>query len=123
LTESSVPAKTHLVEVGHYSLLYLLLFQLVSAFVEGIYVSGFLGTSIPAEVVSVVLFLSPLVLVLLPTDLSGRPLGLVGEAMLACRIAEPLLLARWRLHVAGLGVARSLIRCPSLLRGRQDSEE
>ena len=121
--ERSTALKKHpLVQVTFYGLLLLLFFQLCSDFVEAIYVFGLLGTSIPVEIVSVLLFLSPVVLLLLPRGLSGWPMVVVGEIMLLCRMAEVLLDPRGKTFVAGLGVACFLLLFPSLLRNREDAQ-
>jgi len=74
MESSKVSKKQNLVEVMLYSLLFLLFFQLISDFVEAIYVFGLLGTDVPVEIISVLFLLSPLVLLLLPKGLSGWPL-------------------------------------------------
>lgn len=51
--------------VGLYGLLFAAFFWLLTRFVEAIYTLGLLGVEIPPEVGSVVLLLSPLVLVAL----------------------------------------------------------
>ena len=79
MMESNVLAKPHLAAAALYSLLFLFFFQLVSGFVEGIYVFGLLGTSISVEIVSLLLSLSPLVLLLWPRGLAGWPLAVAGE--------------------------------------------
>jgi endonuclease/exonuclease/phosphatase family metal-dependent hydrolase len=119
---SKVLKKQNLVKVILYSLLFLLFFQLISDFVEAVYVFGLLGTSVPIEIISVLLLFSPLILLLLPQGLSGWPLVLAGEMMLACRIVEAVLDPRGKMFVAGLGVACFLILFPSLLRNREDQE-
>ena len=121
--ETAQALKKHpLVQSALFGLLLLLFFQLLSDFVEAIYVFGLLGTDIPVEIVSVLLFLSPVVLLFLPKGLSGWPLILVGEAMLVCRVAGPMLDPRGTMLVSGLGVACALLLLPSLLRDRQDRD-
>jgi endonuclease/exonuclease/phosphatase family metal-dependent hydrolase len=115
-------SKQSLLEVVLYSLLFLLFFQLISDFVEAIYVFGLLGTGVPVEIISVLFLLSPFVLLLLPRGLSGWPLVLVGETMLVCRIAEAVLDPRGKMLLAGLGVACFLILFPSLLWNREHQE-
>jgi endonuclease/exonuclease/phosphatase family metal-dependent hydrolase len=112
-----------LVDIVLYGLLLLFFFQLISDFVEAIYAFGLLGTSIPVEMASVLLFFSPLLLLLSPRGLSGWPLVLVGELMLVSRVLAPLLDTRGKMLVSGLGVACFLILFPSLLRQRQDRDD
>ncbi len=102
-------------------LLLLLFFQLLADFVEATYAFGLLSLSLTAESASVLLLLSPLLLLLRRRDLTGWPLVLLGGAVLACRAAEPLLATRVRMLVSGAGVACFLIILPGLLsraRGR-----
>lgn len=115
--------KQNLVEITLYSILFLFFFQLISDFVEAIYVFGLLGTGMPVEVVSVLFLFSPLVLLWLPKGLSGWPLVLVGELMLVCRVVEVMLDTRGKMLVGGLGVACFLILFPSLLWNREGQED
>lgn len=100
------------------ALLLLFFFQLLSDFVESIFVLGLLGTNIPPEIASVILFLSPVLLLLLPRALSGWPLVLLGQLMLLCRVIAPLLDPRGKMLISGLGVACFLLLLPSLLQQR-----
>lgn len=115
-------AKKQNLDVLLYTLLFLVFLQLLTDFVEAIYVFGLLGTSIPVEIVSVLLFLSPLVLLLLPRGLSGWALVMVGELMVVCRVAEAALDPRGKMLVSGLGVACALVLLPSLLRQMGEGE-
>lgn len=115
-------AKKQNLDVLLYTLLFLVFLQLITDFVEAIYVFGLLGTSIPVEIVSVLLFLSPLVLLLLPRGLSGWALVVVGELMVVCRVAEAALDPRGKMLVSGLGVACALVLLPSLLRQMGEGE-
>ena len=107
-----------LLRTALHTILLLLFFQLLSDFVESIYVLGLLGTNIPPEIASVILFLSPVLLLLLPRALSGWPLVLLGQLMLLCRVIAPLLDPRGKMLVSGLGVACFLLLLPSLLQQR-----
>jgi endonuclease/exonuclease/phosphatase family metal-dependent hydrolase len=102
-----------------YSILFLFFFQLVSDFVEAIYVFGLLGTSLPAETMCVLFFLSPVVLLLLRKGISGWPLVLIGEAALASRVVEVMLDTRGKMIVAGIGVGCFLLFFPALLRSQR----
>jgi len=107
-----------------YGILFLFFFQLLSDFIEAIYAFGLLGTSLPVEIVYVLLLFSPLVLLLFRRGLSGWPLVLIGELMLAARVIEVMLDTRGRMIVAGLGVACFLILFPSILwnKGNERAE-
>jgi endonuclease/exonuclease/phosphatase family metal-dependent hydrolase len=108
-------------EIVLYSILTLFFFQLIADFIEATYAFGLMGLGMPVEAVSVLLLLSPVVLLLVPRGLSGWPLVLLGELMLACRVVEPLLGTKNRMLVAGLGVACFLILLPVLIT-RRDGE-
>jgi len=119
---SKLLRKQNLAEIVLYGIIFLFFFQLISDFVEAIYAFGLLGTSLPIEIVSVLLLFSPVVLLWLPKGLSGWPLILVGELMLVSRVVEVMLDTRGKMLVAGLGVACFLILFPSLLWNRDDQE-
>lgn len=108
-----------LLGIALYSILFLFFFHLVTDFIEAIYAFGLLGTSLPTEMVTVLLLFSPLVLLLFRNGLSGWPLVAVGELMLLCRVVEPLLDTRGRMLVAGLGTACFLILFPALFSRRE----
>jgi len=109
-------------KIALYGILFLLFFQLLSDFVEAIYAFGLMGTSLPVEIVYVLLLFSPLVLLLFRRGLSGWPLVIVGELMLASRVVEVMLDTRGRMMVGGLGVACFLILLPSLLGNQSDEK-
>ncbi len=100
-----------------YSVLLLFFLQLLSDFVESIYTFGLLGTRIPVEIVSVLLFFSPVVLLVLPRELPESLLLILGEAALACRLVAGLLDTRGKMLVSGLGVGCFLVFFPLLLAG------
>jgi endonuclease/exonuclease/phosphatase family metal-dependent hydrolase len=95
-----------------YAVLFLFFFQLVTDFVEAIYAFGLLGTGIPPEIISVLLFFSPLLLFFAPRGLSGWSLVLVIELMVASRLIEVYLDTRGRMLVAGLGVSCFMLLLP-----------
>jgi endonuclease/exonuclease/phosphatase family metal-dependent hydrolase len=107
-------------EVILYSILFLFFFQLISDFVEAIYAFGLLSTSLTVEVVSVLFFFSPVILLLLRRGLSGWPLILVGELVLISRITEVMLDTRGKMIIGGLGIACFMILFPTLLWNQDD---
>lgn len=110
--QTTIQSRKSLMDLALMSLLFLFFFQLLSDFVEAIYAFGLMGTSIPVEIVFVFFFFSPLLLILLPKGITGWPLIVVGEIMLACRLAEALLDTRGKMIFAGLGVACFLVFFP-----------
>ncbi|MGD2251346.1 MAG: endonuclease/exonuclease/phosphatase family protein [Anaerolineales bacterium] len=98
-----------------YGILFLFFLQLTSDFIESIYAFGLLQTSLPTEIVMVLLLLSPVVLLFPRKGLPTWLLLALGELMLLCRVVEVSLDTRGRMMIAGLGVALFLIFFPSLL--------
>ncbi|MFN2158320.1 MAG: endonuclease/exonuclease/phosphatase family protein [Anaerolineales bacterium] len=89
--------------------------QLLTDFIEAIYAFGLLGTGIPVEILAVVLFFSPLLLVL-----AGRRFpewGLLGAGLIVilARPIEVMLNTRPRMLVSGIGVAAFLVYLPAFL--------
>lgn len=103
-----------------YAVLFLFFFQLLSDFIAAIYAFGLMGTSLPVEIVYVFLLFSPVALLLFRRGLPRWLLLVVGELILASRVAEAALGTRGRMIVAGLGVACFLILFPSLLTSQDD---
>lgn len=106
-----------------FSVLFLFFFQLISDFIEATYVFGLLGTGMPIEAITVLLLLSPIVLLWARRGLSGWALVFLGELMLVCRVIEPLLDTRGRMMLAGLGVACFMILLPALILREGTSKE
>jgi endonuclease/exonuclease/phosphatase family metal-dependent hydrolase len=98
-----------------YGILFLFFFQLLTDFVAAIYAFGLLGTGIPIEIVFVLLFFSPLLLLIPGRDLSPRWVLLLALLFLLARSVEVLLDTRSRLLVSGLGVGLFLLYFPSHL--------
>lgn len=95
-----------------YGILILFFFQLLADFVEAIYAFGLMGTSIPIEMVSLLLFFTPLLLLVFRRRVPRWALLALGYAVLVCRALEPLLDTRGRMIVAGLGVGAFLMLLP-----------
>ena len=106
-----------------YSILFLFFFQLLSDFIEAIYVFGLMGTSIPTEIVSVLFFFSPVILLFFKKKLPKSFLTITGGLVLFCRVLEVMLDTRGKMLVSGLGVAAFLVFFPALLGsfGRSES--
>lgn len=101
--------------IALYSTLFLFFFQLLADFVESIYSFGLLGTSIPNEIVSVLLFFSPALLLAFGKRLTGVGVLFFGELALLSRAVTPLLDPRGKLLVSGIGVGCFLLFIPILL--------
>jgi endonuclease/exonuclease/phosphatase family metal-dependent hydrolase len=106
-----------------YGLLFLLFFQLVSDFIETIYTFGLLGTNIPPEIVTVLLFFTPLVLLCFRRGLSYRVvLALAGIAALAHPL-EVMLDPKGKMLASGLGVGCLFVLLPALMVNRMQSNK
>ena len=73
-----------ILEIFFYSGVFLVFLQLLTDFVEAIYAFGLLGTDIPNEIITVLLFLSPLVLLFFPRGLPKWLIVILGEIALLC---------------------------------------
>jgi endonuclease/exonuclease/phosphatase family metal-dependent hydrolase len=104
-----------------YGILFLFFFQLMADFIEAIYAFGLMGTSIPVEMVSLVVVFSPLLLLAFPRRFPGWALSLLGLGVLVSRVLEAALDTRGRMIVSGLGVGCFLAFLPARLSagGRQ----
>ncbi len=112
----------YLREVILYSVLFLFFFQLISDFIEAVYVFGLLGTSIPPEIVSVAFFFSPIIFLGIRNKIPKWLFLLSGWLVLLCRVAEVTLETKGKMLVSGLGVAAFLIFFPTCL-GTQLGDE
>lgn len=109
-----------------YSILFLLFFQLITDFVAGIYAYGVLEGEIPLEMVAMILFLSPFLLLLFGRGLPTTALIILGELVLVSRAVEVLMpTTRGQLLVAGVGTGLFLFFFPALLwdRGRKGDKQ
>ncbi len=106
------------------SIIFLSFFQLLSDFVESIYLFGLLGTEIPPEIGLVVLFFSPIILIPL-NKLLRTPLGqriLLTIAFLT-RGLEIILPTRGRLISAGIGFAALFLFFPAYLSTKMNPDK
>lgn len=93
----------------------LFFFQLITEFVEAVYLFGLLGSDIPPEIGMVLLFLSPLILFLFRNRISPRWIKVLISIALLTRAIEIILPTRGRMIVSGLGVAAFLMAFPATL--------
>lgn len=96
------------------SLVFLLFFQLVSDFIESVYTFGLLGTDIPPEMVSIVLFFTPLLL-LFKKRLPLKTVFYLAGAAAILRAMEIVLAPNGKMLAGGLGTGLLLILFPVLL--------
>ncbi len=97
------------------TILLLIFFQLLTDFVEAVYIFGLLGSSIPPEIGMVLLFLSALLLYFFGKRIPPGWVQVFGVIMVLARAVEIALPTRGRMIVSGIGVAAFLMFVPSLL--------
>jgi len=115
MTQASQTKYQTLLEILLSSILFTFFLQLLSDFIASIYAFGLLGTSIPVEILAVLLFFSPVLLLFARRGLPNWVLLAIGELMIASRVVEVMLETRGRMLVSGFGVACFLVFFPSLL--------
>jgi len=108
-------SRIHLREVFLYSIMFLFFFQLITDFVEAVYVFGLLGTSIPPEIVSLLFFFSPVILLGMKNKIPKWIFLSSGWLVLLCRVVEVALDTRGKMLVSGLGLAAFLVFFPFCL--------
>lgn len=97
------------------SLGFLLFFQLVSDFIESVYTFGLLGTEIPPEMVSIVVFFTPALLLFFKQKLPLRTVYWLAGAAAIIRALELALPPGGKMLAAAAGVGLLLIMFPLLL--------
>lgn len=97
-----------------YSLVFLFFLQLVSDFIEAIYTFGLLGTDIPPEIISVVFFFAPVLLIPFRRGLPARALPWLMAAIGICRALAVSLDTANRMLISGVGVGLFFLLLPTL---------
>jgi endonuclease/exonuclease/phosphatase family metal-dependent hydrolase len=97
------------------AVLFLFFFQLLSDFFESLYAFGLMGTSIPAEIVTVVVLFSPFLLLVFKSGPAPWAVTVTGMLVLVARLAEAPLNTRGKMLVSGLGAACFLLFFPLLI--------
>ncbi|MFC1936133.1 endonuclease/exonuclease/phosphatase family protein [Chloroflexota bacterium] len=97
------------------SVIFLFFFQLLTDFIEAIYIFGLMGTEIPPELGMVALFFSPLLLLFFRKKVSPLMLKILVSLVAVVRAVEIFLPTQSRLIVSGIGLAACLLYFPSVL--------
>jgi endonuclease/exonuclease/phosphatase family metal-dependent hydrolase len=106
-----------------FGFIFLFFFQLSADFIEAIYTFGLLGTNIPPEIISVVLFFTPLILLIFPRRLPHNViLALAAGAGLARALAVSLPPAG-KMLASGVGTGCLLVLLPAILAHLQQADE
>ncbi|MCP4167782.1 MAG: hypothetical protein GY759_18080 [Chloroflexi bacterium] len=113
----------NLVAILFFGILFQFFFQLLSDFVAAIYAFGLLGTSIPIQLVVVILLLSPALLILLRIEVSAVMIMVLGKLVLFTRVVEVLFGTGGRMILSGIGVACFLVLLPTFLRDQARRED
>ena len=105
------------------TILFLFFFQLLTEFVEAVYLFGLLGSSIPPELGMILLFLSPLFLYAFRGRISPRWINVLATILVIARAVEIALDTRGRMIVSGIGVAAALMYFAGLLSVQRSSDQ
>lgn len=97
------------------SLVFLLFLQMVSDFIESVYTFGLLGTDIPPEMVSIVLFFTPVVLLFFKRKPTMRTALILAGLAAILRVLQVSLPPDGKMLAGGAGVGLLLIFFPVLL--------
>jgi endonuclease/exonuclease/phosphatase family metal-dependent hydrolase len=103
------------------SLLLLFFLQTLADFIEAVYAFGLHSTGLVLETWAILFLLSPFLLCSVRRGLPGWAVVLLCEAVVLCRVLEPMFATRGRMLVAGLGAACFLLMFPALLWNRAAS--
>ena len=98
-----------------YGLFLLYFLQLLSDFIESIYVFGLLSTGVTIEIISVILLFSPVVLLVLRKGIPKTMFVILLVGVLASRLISVNLGPSAKMVVSGIGVGCGLIVFPGLI--------
>ena len=97
------------------AILFIFFLQLLTDFIEAVYAFGLLGASIPVEMLAVVQFFSPFLLMLAGRRYPEWGLLAAGLVVVLARPLEVMLATRARMLVSGIGMAAFLVYLPAFL--------
>ena len=98
-----------------YALFFLFFLQLLSDFIESIYVFGLLSTGVTLEIISIVLLFSPIVLLVYRKGLPKTGLILMAAGVLVSRLIALTLGPSLKMVISGIGVGCWLVLFPGWL--------
>ncbi len=117
------PTKATFMPVLFFGLVFLFFFQLSADFIEAIYTFGLLGTDIPPEIVCVLLFFTPLLLLFFAKRLPHNAiLALAGGAGVARALAVGMTPAG-KMLVSGVGTGLLLVLLPAIFAHLQQADD
>jgi len=108
-----------------FGVLFLFFFQLLTDFVNPIWISWFAGEGISFEIIVLLLVFSPVALIFLRSDPPAALAFILAKLVLMSRVIEVLLDPRGSIVVSGIGVASFLLLIPLILwdLGRKQERE
>ncbi len=110
-------------ELVFISILLLLFIQLLSDFLESVYILVLMTLSINENLLAMLFVISPVILLFFKKGIPDKMLLIVGLTMVACRVMEPLFDTTARMVISGLGVGCFLVLFPTFLLRKDSSKE
>ena len=98
-----------------FAILFVFGFQLITDFVEAVYAFGLLGVGIPVEIISVLFFFSPVLLLVRKRGLPGKAVWILYLLVAVTGTLEVWFGTRMRMLTAGLGTGTLLVLLPVLI--------
>ncbi len=98
------------------SIIFLFFFQLITKFVESIYIMNYIEQGINENVAAILFLLSPVVLIFFKKQFPRTIMAFVGELMIICRILQPFFGTQIKMIITGLGVGCFMIFFPAYLK-------
>jgi len=97
-----------------YSLIFLLFFQLVPDFVESVYTFGLMGTDIPPQIISILFFFSPVLLLFFQKRIPRQMVYLLAALIAVARTMEVMASPSGKMLASGFGVGCLFLLLPVL---------
>lgn len=107
-----------------YCLVFLFFFQLVPDFVESVYTFGLMGTDIPPQIISILFFFSPLLLLFFPGQLPRQTMYVLAALTALARAVEIFADPSGKMLASGFGVGCLFLLLPAMCfqHSRNDSQ-
>ncbi|MBN1536477.1 MAG: endonuclease/exonuclease/phosphatase family protein [Anaerolineales bacterium] len=100
--------------IAFFALIFLLFFQLVPDFIESVYTFGLMGTDIPPQIISILFFFSPCLLLLFPRLISDRTMYLLAALSALARAVEVAAGPSGKMLASGFGVGCLFLLLPAI---------
>lgn len=106
-----------------YSLIFLLFFQLVPDFIESVYTFGLMGTDIPPQIISVLFFFSPVLLLFFPRRISRQMIYVLAALTAMARAEEVMAGPSGKMLASGFGVGCLFMLLPVICFHNSHSDD